>query len=167
MAWRESFWLKCKVRLSGGRPFRHRLRRCHPLPTLSLTRHLSPAGESLSKGTAFSGGDKVSGIAQRRPLGGAGTGAPEGVSTETPPVCCADSPLWDGAFGMAGEFLAKVQSFRERQRLPPLFHMEHFTSPRRRWGCGRCTRCSRPSLPGGRWRARRCRSSAGWRGRWY
>ena len=33
-------------------PFRHRLRRCHPLPTLSLTRHLSPAGESLSKGTA-------------------------------------------------------------------------------------------------------------------
>ena len=93
--------------------------------------------------------------------------APEGVSTETPPVCCADSPLWDGAFGMAGEFLAKVQSFRERQRLPPLFHMEHFTSPRRRWGCGRCTRCSRPSLPGGRWRARRCRSSAGWRGRWY
>ena len=50
---------------------------------------------------------------------------------------------------------------------PPLFHMEHFTSPRRRWGCGRCTRCSRPFLPGGRWRARRCRSSAGWRGRWY
>ena len=33
-------------------PFRHRLRRCHPFPTLSLTRHLSPAGESLSKGTA-------------------------------------------------------------------------------------------------------------------
>ena len=50
---------------------------------------------------------------------------------------------------------------------PPLFHMEHFTFPRRRWGCARCTRCSRPSLPGGRWRARRCRSSAGWRGRWY
>ena len=49
---------------------------------------------------------------------------------------------------------------------PPLFHMEQFTSPRRRWGCARCTRCSRPSLPGGRWRARRCRSSAGWRGRW-
>ena len=44
--------------------------------------------------------------------------APEGVSAETPPVCCADSPLGDGAFGMAGEFLAKAQSFRERQRLP-------------------------------------------------
>ena len=24
------------------------------------------------------------------------------------------SPLWDGAFGMAGEFLAEVQSFRVR-----------------------------------------------------
>ena len=49
---------------------------------------------------------------------------------------------------------------------PPLFHMEQFTSLRRRWGCARYTRCSRPSLPGGRWRARRCRSSDGWRGRW-
>ena len=53
MAWRESFWLKCKVRLSEGYPFRL-------LPLV------------------------------------------------------ADSPLWDGAFGMAGEFLAEVQSFRER-----------------------------------------------------
>ena len=119
MAWRESFWLKCKVRLSEGYPFRHRLRRCHTPPFVAA-RHLPPErGKSSLKGTAFGGGDKVSGIAQRRPLGGAGEHSEtEGVSTETPPVCCADSPLWDGAFGMAGEFLAKAQSFRERQRLP-------------------------------------------------
>ena len=30
----------------------------------------------------------------------------------------ADSPLWDGAFGMAAKFLAKVQSFRARQFRP-------------------------------------------------
>ena len=44
----------------------------HPLPTLSLARHLSPAGESLSKGTAFCSGDKLSGSAKGVPLGGAG-----------------------------------------------------------------------------------------------
>ena len=31
---------------------------------------------------------------------------------ETPPVCCADSPLGDGAFGIVGKSPAKVQSFR-------------------------------------------------------
>ena len=36
----------------------------------------------------------------------------------------------------------------------------------RRWGYGRCTQYSHPALPGGRWRARRCRSSGGWHGRW-
>ena len=44
----------------------------HLLPTLSLTRHLSPAGESLSKGTAFCSGGKLCGSTKRRPLGGAG-----------------------------------------------------------------------------------------------
>ena len=34
---------------------------------------------TFPKGTAFGGGGKVSGIAQRRPLGGAGALAPEGV----------------------------------------------------------------------------------------
>ena len=29
------------------------------------------------------------------------------------------SPLWDGAFGMAAQLPAEVQSFRARQRLPP------------------------------------------------
>ena len=82
---------------------------------MEITPSVIACGDAtFPKGTAFGGGDKVSGIAQRRPLGGAGAGAPEGVSAETPPVCCADSPLWDGAFGMAGEFLAEVQSFRER-----------------------------------------------------
>ena len=30
-----------------------------------------------------------------------------------------DSPLWDGALGMAAQLPAEVQSFRARQRLPP------------------------------------------------
>ena len=30
----------------------------------------------------------------------------------------ADSPLWDGAFGMAAKFPAKVQSLRQRYKLP-------------------------------------------------
>ena len=30
-----------------------------------------------------------------------------------------DSPLWDGAFGMAVQFPAQAQSFWSRQRLPP------------------------------------------------
>ena len=69
---------------------------------------------------------------------------------------------FSGSLLVSKENISRLHPLR-----PPLFHMEHFTSPRRRWGCARCTRCSRPSLPGGRWRARRCRSSAGWRGRWY
>ena len=42
------------------------------------------------------------------------SGAPEG----TPPVAYGDSPLGDGAFGMAVRFPAKVQSLRVHQRLP-------------------------------------------------
>ena len=41
------------------------------------------------------------------------------AANQTPSVCCADSPLWDGALGRTGRFLAKAQSFRFRQRLPP------------------------------------------------
>ena len=37
---------------------------------------------TFPKGTAFSGSDKVSGSAQRLPLGGAGALAPEGVPGE-------------------------------------------------------------------------------------
>ena len=37
----------------------------------------------------------------------------------TPPVAYGDSPLWDGAFGMAVRFPAHMQSARFRQRLPP------------------------------------------------
>ena len=50
----------------GANPFRHRLRRCH-----------------LPQGDGFSYGGKLCGSTQRLPLGGAGAGAPEGV---TPPV---------------------------------------------------------------------------------
>ena len=72
----------------------------------------------LPQGDGFSGGGKVVGIAQRRPLGGAVEHSEtEGVSTETPPVCCADSPLWDGALGMERKLSGKLQSLRFRQRL--------------------------------------------------
>ena len=37
---------------------------------------------------------------------------------ENSPVCCADSPLWDGALGIAGKFAGKPQ--RLRVRLLPL-----------------------------------------------
>ena len=50
------------MNICGINPFRHRLRRCH-----------------LPQGDGFRGGGKVYGIAQRRPLGGAGALAPEGV----------------------------------------------------------------------------------------
>ena len=49
-------------------------------PPFVAARHLPPErGKSSLKGTAFGGGGKVSGIAIRRPLGGAGALAPEGV----------------------------------------------------------------------------------------
>ena len=41
------------------------------------------------------------------------------VCEKTPPVCCADSPLWDGAFGITAQFPAQAQSLLARQRLPP------------------------------------------------
>ena len=37
---------------------------------------------------------------------------------ENSPVCCADSPLWDGALGIAGKFAGRPQS--PRVRLLPL-----------------------------------------------
>ena len=42
------------------------------------------------------------------------SGAPEG----TPPVAYGDSPLGDGAFGIAAQFQAEAQSLRARQKLP-------------------------------------------------
>ena len=56
-----------------------------PAPHSVATRHLSPAGESLSKGTAK--------LPQSKPDGFA-------------------SSLWEGAFGMAVQFPAKPQSLR-------------------------------------------------------
>ena len=83
----------------------------------------APVGRShLPQGDGFSGGGKVCGSAKRLPLGGAGFAQQRlrGYSREqTPPVAYGDSPLWDGALGMAGKFPAKVQSARTRQRLPP------------------------------------------------
>ena len=74
---------------------------------------------TFPKGTAFGGGDKVSGIAQRRPLGGAGAQRLRGFLPELPQSRLRRaSPLGDGAFGMAVQFPAKVQSLRARQRLP-------------------------------------------------
>ena len=68
LQWRwQSFRQNRKVCLSGGYPFR-----------------LAAARQStFPKGTAFSGGDKVSDIATRRPLGGAGERSePEGVTPQ-------------------------------------------------------------------------------------
>ena len=53
----------------------------------------------------------------RKTLPGSGlalSGAPEG----TPPVAYGDSPLGDGAFGIAAQFQAEAQSLRARQKLP-------------------------------------------------
>ena len=73
-----------------------------PLPS-------APVGRShLPQGDGFSDGGKVCGSAKR--------GNPR---KPTPPVAYGDSPLWDGALGIAGKFPAKVQSARTRQRLPP------------------------------------------------
>ena len=88
------------------------------LPGSYPFRLLPLVAATFPKGTAFGGSDKVSGIAQRRPLGGAGERSePEGVSAETPPVAFGDSPLWDGAFGIVGKLSGKLQSLRFRQWL--------------------------------------------------
>ena len=55
LAWRESFWLKGKAFCPGV-----------PLPSCRF------ASSHLPQGDGFSSGGKVSGIAIRRPLGGAG-----------------------------------------------------------------------------------------------
>mgnify|MGYP004575054755 CR=1 FL=1 len=72
--------------LCGGwdYPFRHRLWRCH-----------------LPQGDGFSGGGKVSDIAQRRPLGGAGERSePEGVTS-----------------AMAVQFPVEIKSLAYRRRV--------------------------------------------------
>ena len=48
----------------------------------------------------------------------------------------------------------------------PCSTWNNFTVRRPRWECAPYTRYTRPSLPGGQWRAHRCRSSDGWHGRW-
>ena len=74
------------------------LQRCRITPSV-----IACGDATFPKGTAFGGSGKVSGIAQRRPLGGAGERSePEGV-----------------AFGITVQFPAKVQSLWARQRLPP------------------------------------------------
>ena len=58
------------------------------------------------------------------------SGAPEG----TPPVAYGDSPLGDGAFGIAAQFQAEVQSLPRRKRGAPSV----------------CSRWSQPPSPRGR-----------------
>ena len=64
MARRESFWLKYNACFAGSYPFRL----------------LTAFAATFPKGTAFGGGGKVSGIAQRRPLGGAGAQRLKGLA---------------------------------------------------------------------------------------
>ena len=61
-----------KVCLSGSYPFRLLPLVAATLPLLSLRDIFPRPGEVGPQGDGFSGGDKVSGIAKRRPLGGAG-----------------------------------------------------------------------------------------------
>ena len=75
---------RAKTQCCGVYPFRHRLRRCH-----------------LPQGDGFSGGDKVFGTAQRRPLGGAGE------RSETEGVTSAE----------AVSFPAESKSLAYRQRV--------------------------------------------------
>ena len=87
---------------------------CHPFPTLSLTRHLSPAGESLSKGTAFRGGDKLFGTSIRRPLEGAGALAPEGVTIKFVLDIC--TKLWYNSFCNCGySTSASISAFQAEE----------------------------------------------------
>ena len=51
------------------------------LPLCSTPSVIAYGDATFPKGTAFGGGGKVSGIAIRRPLGGAGALAPEGVTS--------------------------------------------------------------------------------------
>ena len=60
-------------------PFRHRLRRCH-----------------LPQGDGFSGGGKVSGTVQRRPLGGAGCERSEQTEGVFPAVSRYDPTCENG-----------------------------------------------------------------------
>ena len=52
------------------------------------------------------------------PLGGAVAQRLRGVCTVTPPVAYGDSPLWDGALGIAGKLPGKLQSLPYRKGFP-------------------------------------------------
>ena len=70
-----------KVEKKSSDDFRNNPLREHPFRLAAARQSTFP------KGTAFSGGDKVSGTAQRRPLGGAvERSETEGVVSKTPPV---------------------------------------------------------------------------------
>ena len=93
LAWRQSFRLNCKVySFARSSPF-GRAGALAPERARTLSRSATPSviacgDATFPKGTAFGGGGKVSGNAQRRPLGGAGTpsGVTERVRLQTPPV---------------------------------------------------------------------------------
>ena len=79
---------------------------------------------SSPKGAPFGVAAKFAATAKAVPLGKVAKpkALTEGVShgSKLPQSSLRDaSPLWDGAFGMAGKFPSKVQSARARQRLPP------------------------------------------------
>ena len=92
------------------------------------------------------------------------------------------SPLGDGALDMAGKLPDKLQSFRHARgslsegagktvrfclrEFVPCSTWNNFTVRRRWLGCAPYIRYTRPSPPGGQWRAHHYRSSDGWHGRW-
>ena len=111
----------------GNYHFRHRLRRCHTPPFVA-TRHLPPErGKSSLKGTVFGGGDKVSGIAQRRPLGGAGAQRLRGQLPELPQSRYARQPplrwgLWHSgkASGSSAKFAGAPEAPSQRELAKPI-----------------------------------------------
>ena len=87
-------------------PLSAKARRCGGTPS-----GIACGDVTFPKGTAFSGNGKVSGIAQRRPLGGA---------------CCDQREQTEGvASAVAINLPAKAQSLRARQRLPPRGNLQN------------------------------------------
>ena len=76
----------------GMYPFRLAASRQATLPLLSLRDIFPRPGEVGPQGDGFSGGGKVSGIAIRRPLGGAGCERSEQTEGVLPPQASSPSP---------------------------------------------------------------------------
>ena len=119
------------IRLSGGNhcrggkklgmyPFRLAASRQATLPLLSLRDIFPRPGEVGPQGDGFSGGGKVSGIAIRRPLGGAGCERSEQTEGVRPPQASSPSQSPTVTALPKGEPLAVPANFISLPRPLPL-----------------------------------------------